>query len=126
MPEKLEKPVSRVEEQVPDSVQPPQESRGAREEKALFDEGAPENRAESGELRRSEQFQDAIHRMRVASIYTFWVFVVIFAVIMSIHYLGPEGQLWMTEQQVDRIEAALSGSVITAAVLLLRRSFSRN
>ncbi len=126
MTEQHENPIDKNAEQVLGSIQQPPEIREARKEEALFEEGASEQRAESGEIRRSEQYQEAVHWVRVLTITLGWILAASFALVMAIYYLGPQERLWMTAQQIDKIETALSGGVITAAILMARRIFPSN
>ena len=96
MPEQPENPIDRDAGQIHGSTRRPQEMREARKEEALFNEGASEQRAESGEIRRSEQYQEAMHWVRVLTVLLAWSIAAFFAVTLTIYYLGPQDRLWMT------------------------------
>lgn len=71
-----------------------------------------ENEAFAAEAKRSEAFRDHFERLAVFSLYLIWAVIVSIAITWLWHLLLPESYWWLTEQQIQHIQAVLTGGVI--------------
>ena len=118
-----------MSKQVPDVQQPMPDGDEPREEEESFGRGSIEERLEASEFQRSERLRNALNDgiVYVAIVAPYFLAVVgaILIVVMLWHYLGPESQTWMTQQQIDKSEAAAGGGVVSALFLFLKDYVSR-
>ena len=112
---------------VPDPPQQPGQrttNDDANREESAIGSGVYENERNAGrvnELRRRENMREALSTVAVFVAKATPYVLVIIALIMGWHYLGPEKWAWMTPTQIDRVETAVAGGAISLVALLLRR-----
>ena len=113
-----------MSKQVPDVQQPSPEGDEPREEEESFGRGSIEERLEAGEFQRSERLRNALNNgiVYVAIVAPYFLAIVgsVLIVVLLWHYLGPESWTWMTQQQIDKIEAAAGGGIVSALLIMLR------
>ena len=112
-----------AEDRIPNPEQLRQTRRATRETK-LFDQGTREEEAKEREFRRQEGLKDVVHEGSVWLIRLAPVGIAIFLLIMGWHYLGPKCCTWLTDEQIDKIEAVVTGVIISVIFIFLRRYVS--
>lgn len=73
------------------------------------------------EFRRRERLLDTLASGRVLLARLLPYALLIFIIVMAWHYLAPQNWLWLSPEQIDRIETALAGGAVSLIILLLRR-----
>ena len=118
-----------MSKQVPDVRQPTPEGDEPREEEDSFSRGSIEERLEAGEFQRSERLRNALNNgivyVAIVAPYFLAVLGAVAIVVMLWHYLAPEEWAWMTQQQVDKIEAAFGGGIVSALFIVMRDYVTR-
>ena len=73
------------------------------------------------EFRRRERLLDTLASGRVLLARLLPYALLVFIIVMAWHYLAPQNWLWLSPEQIDRIETALAGGAVSLIILLLRR-----
>lgn len=117
-----------MSKQVPDVTQPMPEGHEPREEDS-FGRGSIEERLEAGEFHRSERLRNALNDgiVYVAIVAPYFLATIGAALmlVMLWHYIGREEWTWMTPQQIDKVEAAFGGGILSALFIVFRDYVAR-
>ena len=105
----------------PDREGIPDNDDTARRESRLLAAGNLQEEEERGRFRRDERLRDVLSSGRVFLFKLLPYALVLVALIMGWHYFGPEKWAWLSAEQIDRIETALTGGVVSVIILLMRR-----
>ena len=118
----MSKQVPDVQQEIPNGDEPS-------EEEDSFGRGSIEERLDAGEFQRSERIRNSLNNgiVYVALVAPYFLAIVGTALILVMlwHYLGPESRTWMTQQQIDKIEAAAGGGIVSAIFIMLRDYMTR-
>ena len=71
-----------------------------------------EKEALANEADRNEKFRNHFERLAIASLYLIWVAIVLVGVTWIYHLLAPDCWPRLPDNQIDRIQAVLTGGVI--------------
>lgn len=80
-----------------------------------------EKRAAAEEIRRSERFREHFERIAIFALYFFTVLFGIAALTWGFHLLAPTSWRYLTDDQMSRLQAVVTGGAIGVLLAHIRR-----
>lgn len=71
----------------------------------------------AAEAKRSERFREHFERLATLSLYLTWTAITAVACVWLCHLLTPEAYHWLSESQVEQIQAVLTGGVVAGVAV---------